>query len=978
MWFATDEKLRENISKLRDADKLLAHGRQLLYGYDNVARDLDLAVECLIRAAEYGNRTAADILYFINENNAAEESCRPRINAILARHNPYRGSVRMLVVHTAKYMHDLLLKGGGDTEYWQYGLSRLKFAAGEDDGFFELDEAGEPRRFTCNIKRDDVFAKWELALHYMVGRGCVQNRELARKYAEEAYKRCPRFKCFIPEYLFSAELPSLDEVREDPNMLNRSLNLRHCAYTFLSKRDIFFYPELLLNGCIREAQRWRERDDFLAIWPEFHHLFKPRKSLRFPFWLLKHRPQFAELLPVDWSAAKGDHVFLLRDHQKFERYLKPEQFDSASYKKIIISRPEYARFAGLRTLTGQQIADIIIKKSDSEIPPPKTPEERLLAMIFGKTDSHYTREMASWVRAVSKYCGDPDLLRKKIGPGEIVQLNRNLYCAYDVCLAVAIPDALEIKRINDCDGKIDSSSELMKNPFVGELTPEARLNLFLNPNVELGPSLLTVWIALELLKLAPDRFRRLDWESGVRFSEGEFETFFEQVITMDVRRMNAVVNALGKRFVDWLGDVHVAPPKHEPLQPPFKTMGMSIGDPPPPRPTRPKPSSRTFLTAELGKKLYAAGVDAQSLLFIYRGRCELLSPRILANAAEEGSVCSHVNWETVLPENPELLKVFFKSHGISAERWSDLSDEEYGQIIRDYPEFQEFHRRTLPAEVMFKIFADNPDAMEFLDFSTLTYDEWERLVVKPESFLEYHLYLLDEILSRPSAKEAFAKIADAALLWQVCRNQNDVFFKHELYRLEKWADSPWHTFPPEMFRDMCNFHRSYSSSHDVRKSIMDSPADVSRDEWCEFFSEHPEYFRLSPRSFTKSQLRRILLKAGGMLKDVFDDMFEKGELIYPQTILMEHPELINEKNRHTLSEVTGGKWAFYLRTRPELAQHCYWDKIDDDHWIKLLSYQPQYANMCRRLSDLELSDYLWERILEIHPELSPLRKKNRS
>ncbi len=398
MWIETDKGLQDKIFTLRDADKLLSWGKLLFYGGEYTVRDLDLSIECFIRAAEYKEILAIHFLYFINDANAALPADALRIKQLLSKIDPYEYTVRMQVVQAGKDLHQLISNDAVNSQYWQRCLDRLRSAA----------------------EKKDSFAMWELALHYMVGRGCRQNCELAKQYATEACKAYPVFKAFISEFCFSAKVPSLQEVLDNPKLLScptveemqdqSKPSWRRAPASFR-----ILYPELFIKGIFAPSAVFSQVK-FAAVWPEFYHLFDWetfhtnyhwwRRSI--PYWLLMHQPKFAELIPINWAMAKQDDIYLVFKHQKFERYIRPEQFSQDAFRKVLHRRPEYARFADMQNITGHKLANDIQRKVDLH---PLQPEDRILARIF---ESPPHEKIPRWMRSIERHCGIPDLFKQKL------------------------------------------------------------------------------------------------------------------------------------------------------------------------------------------------------------------------------------------------------------------------------------------------------------------------------------------------------------------------------------------------------------------------------------------------------------------------------------------------------------------------------------------------------------------------------------
>ena len=409
MWIELDKELKNKVLALRDADKLLAYGKLLYHGDESTPRDLDLAVECFIRAAECGKKEAIHYLYFINDANAANEVDRGRVNAILAKCNLYNCTLRMLAVQTEKDLHQLMLNDSINSQYWQQGLEHLIFAA----------------------KRNDAFAKWELALHYMVGRGCEQDCELAKKYANSAYKASPFLRGFIPEYVFMEKIPSLEEVASTPKKFCNDIDTCRQSFAIL-------YPEIIKTGSLLPliVDSWADFREIAlnmsAVWPEFYQIFNwneghPLYDRRLPSYLLKQRPQFAELIPINWSNAKQNDIYLVVKYQKFERYIKPEQFTVADFRKVLHHRPEYARFADMQNITERQLFNCISRKAElHELPP----EERLLQLIFEGKD--YPKDkIVKWMGSIEKYSNIPNLFKNKMKPKDIERFQNRTWRTHE-------------------------------------------------------------------------------------------------------------------------------------------------------------------------------------------------------------------------------------------------------------------------------------------------------------------------------------------------------------------------------------------------------------------------------------------------------------------------------------------------------------------------------------------------------------------
>lgn len=413
MWIERNEDFKKKVLALRDADKLLAYGNLLYRGDESTARDLDLAIECFIRAAEYKKTEAIHRLYFINEANAAIAEDKQRIEQILAKNNLYKCTARMLAVQTGKDLHNLMLNDFVNSRDWQQGFERLQFAAG----------------------RKDTFAKWELSLHYMVGRGCKQDCELAKKYAIEACKEYSPFKVFISEFCFSQNIPSWEEVLDKPELLSVSTieELRDYSTPYYRRIPWSFmvlYPELVIKKIVSSTMV-HSQEDFTAIWPEFYQLFDwetynryPWWRRKIPYWLLTHQPQFAELIPINWEKAKQNDIFLINQHQKFERYIKPELFSQDDFRKILHLRPEYAKFADMQNITGRKLVDDICKKASLH---PLTTEERLLASIFNEAPHD---KIVRWMESVEKHCSIYQLFNKKLDIENIKYLKAGITDIY--------------------------------------------------------------------------------------------------------------------------------------------------------------------------------------------------------------------------------------------------------------------------------------------------------------------------------------------------------------------------------------------------------------------------------------------------------------------------------------------------------------------------------------------------------------------
>lgn len=67
-----------------------------------------------------------------------------------------------------------------------------------------------------------------------------------------------------------------------------------------------------------------------------------------------------------------------------------------------------------------------------------------------------------------------------------------------------------------------------------------------------------------------------------------------------------------------------------------------------------------------------------------------------------------------------------------------------------------------------------------------------------------------------------------------------------------------------------------------------------------------------------------------------------------------------------LSQLDGRRWAWLLRERPELAEHCPWSKclFGGYDWVILLLGQPQFAGHCTRCSGwVQLDGHDWACLL---------------
>ena len=160
-----------------------------------------------------------------------------------------------------------------------------------------------------------------------------------------------------PELL---SVPTIEELRDYSTPYYRRI-----PWSFM-----VLYPELVIKKVVSSTMV-HSQEDFTAIWPEFYQLFNwetynryPWWRRKIPYWLLIHQPQFAELIPINWKKAKQNDIFLINQHQKFERYIKPELFSQDDFRKILHLRPEYAKFADMQNITGRKLVDDICKKEN--------------------------------------------------------------------------------------------------------------------------------------------------------------------------------------------------------------------------------------------------------------------------------------------------------------------------------------------------------------------------------------------------------------------------------------------------------------------------------------------------------------------------------------------------------------------------------------------------------------------------------------
>ena len=579
MWINTDEKLKRQILSSSDAHILFDYGQKFYHGGKMIPRDLDMAVLCFIRSFEQRNQKAIHYLHRIDRNNEAVGNDREKIKEILGKINPYNKTVGMLGAQARMDLQELFLQSKVGSSFWQHTLDRLQLAA----------------------EKKDVRSQWELALHYMVGRGCRQDCTLAQKYAKEAIKQYPLLRCFISEYLWQYPIPSLQEVLDDPNLILahptvQDLRRTPSDYRKLGSRLIIFYPELVLKKLCKI--RYCDKDEFLVIWPVLYPFLEWKQIKNIPDRLLSHQPQLAEVLPVIWSATTKRNIFLIHKYQKFERYIKAEQFDKNAFAEILPYRPEYIRLMDVQNFTGTEAVEILNKKIELHKPPVLLPEERILYAIFGKEKERkkkYIVPVTDWMESIIHFSGDSRFFQARIGYKEANILKKFTEYAYDICLDQNIPCALEIRDLNEGRVSPPYSSHLLANPFAkSELLPEIREKLFSLDGVTPDPSPISPVFALYILENNVEEFQNYQWKIP-------HEKFFEKVINLGVPQIRAVNEYFGS-FAKFLCD------------------------------------NRSLLTEELGKKLYAAGIKKTVLQRIYCKQKELLPKEILQELLQNETV----------------------------------------------------------------------------------------------------------------------------------------------------------------------------------------------------------------------------------------------------------------------------------------------------------------------------------------------------
>ena len=555
MWIQPDESLKRKVLNSNDVDTLYLNAKILYNGNGEAARNLDLAVEGFIRAAEKGSRKALHFLHLINRNNEAAGDAKERIKEILRKTDPYHNTVGMLGGQARLDLQELFLYNEAGSPAWQKALERLRLAA----------EKKDPR------------SQWELALHYMVGRGCRKDFTLAGKYSKEAIKEYPLLGYFIGYHQWGYELPSLEEVLNDPQLIlapPNKLNSPDKKYYMCNGFSAIFYPELFLRRIYKVSYSARER--FLAIWPCLYPFFEFSPFKKIPYDLLWHQPQFAELLPIIWSHARKNDIYLVNRHQKLERYIKAEQFDNQDFAKVLSSRPEYIKLMNIEELTRDDVCKILNSKIKQHRPRVLSPEERILTAIAddGKRMHDSVIPVVRWMEGVIHFSGDPRFFQDRIGYEEAAILQQNEY-AYEICLAQNIPCALEIRDLNK--GRIvpPYSPRFLENPFsIDNLRSEVRQKFNSPESVTLEPSLFSPVYAFHILENKVEEFRNYRWKIPG-------EVFFEKVINMGIPQIQAVDESFAG-FADFLIN------------------------------------HSSLLTVELGEKLYAAGIGKGRLLKIYR------------------------------------------------------------------------------------------------------------------------------------------------------------------------------------------------------------------------------------------------------------------------------------------------------------------------------------------------------------------------
>ena len=903
----------------------------------DIPRDLDMAVSCFIRSFELRNPKAIHYLHRINRNNEAVGNDREKIKEILRKNNPYNKTVEMLGAQARMDLQEFFLQDKVGSSFWQQTLDRLQLAA----------------------EKKDVRSQWELALQYMVGRGCEQNCDLAKKYAEEAIKQYPLLRCFISENLWQYSIPSLHEVLDDPDLIlahptAQDFKRVPLDYRKIGSRLMIFYPELVLKRLCKV--RYCEKEEFLAIWPVLYPFLEWKQIKNIPDRLLSHQPQLAEVLPVIWSATTKRNIFLIHKHQKFERYIKAEQFDKNAFAEILPYRPEYIRLMDVQNFTGAEAVEILNKKIELHKPPVLSPEERLLESIFGEDQGRkkkYIVPVTDWMESISHFSGDPRFFQDRIGYRE-ANILHSVY-AYNICLDQNIPCALEIRDLNEGRVSPPYSSHLLANPFAkSELLPEIREKLFSLDGVTPDPSPISPVFALYILENKVEEFQNYQWKIPQ-------EKFFEKVINMGVPQIRAVNEYFGS-FVKFLCD------------------------------------NRSILTEELGKKLYAAGMKKTALQRIYCKQKELLPTEILQELLQNETVFKALDWGYILQKKSELTPDFFKHFGVSDPDWTKLSNEQYEKIISRFPYLYKLYQRELSISCLVKVFLENPELAAEFDFSKLSDDDYRKIISRLPELYQYHRrtlpvpvlmkvfaadetiaeefdfssftaedwidsiasgyqWIRDKILEDPARNQMFQACLNFEHLAEIFRKDNWFFFEMELYLHKEWQSSQWGNFPLEALKKL--YH------HLERQNFPASPSLLDQSVWYSFLLECPAYFYYVPCKFNKSQMNAIFYAAGPVLQDVFEKEFAAGNLYSPHKILLKYPEMINENNKHTLEKVTSSAWCYELRSNAALAKYCLWEKLTKEHWEVLLHAQPQYADKCPMLSTLELSAETWEKIKDL-------------
>ncbi len=281
---------------------------------------------------------------------------------------------------------------------------------------------------------------------------------------------------------------------------------------------------------------------------------------------------------------------------------------------------------------------------------------------------------------------------------------------------------------------------------------------------------------------------------------------------------------------------------------------------------------------------------------------------------------------------------------IPSDKWRELGEFHWAKLLKNYPSLKTkaIHHKA----GRFALFYNNPKSIETSNFlDEFKYRDWEHL-------LEEHLYLIER------AKKY--KSAWAVILSSNPELSNECPFWNDFNRFE-WS---YLLSQQPQFFDKCKIPHEFTVgnwnniiSHSNLTGKTENIVNQFASGWAALLQRKP---RLKNKcyvwgNFNFKEWYSIFISSENCdFKDKAKE-FSSGWA----ALLCHYPELACECDKWKL--FTSEEWSLLLRSQPQFADKCDFDKFTNDDWVNLLYFQPSFAYKFKRFNELTLSQ--WNELL---------------